>query len=111
MKPYDAQKEYLSWYFPQYRHVMVVRGFIPVDWIEDNLDKSMTSEKENCMGQIYHTKIVGYGIAQVEDDSDERFYLWRDKNHFDKVAAAFADQIVTLNPFGPEVCPHCGLTP
>ena len=111
MKPYDNQREYLSWYFKNYPHVMVVRGFIDYDWMKENLDKSMHSTNEDCMGREYPVTLIGYGISGVQHRPDQNFYLWHDRKHFDKVAEAFPEQMVTLDPFGPEVCRHCGLTP
>ena len=86
---------------------MVIKGTIPYEWMKENLEETMHSTGEDCMGRSYPKTLIGYGIAGVTG-REENFYLWYDKNHFDKVATAFPDQIVTLDPFGPDLCPKCG---
>lgn len=103
MKPYDAERAYLTWYFSHYRHVIVVREHIPHDWMDQNLAKTFTSHKEDCMGQRYTREIVGYGCSKVGARPDtEIYYFFHDPKHVQQIIAAMPEIVVTDDPFGPD---------
>ncbi|MGN5375846.1 hypothetical protein [Sphingomonas hankookensis] len=108
MKPYDAQREYMRQYFgPKYPHVIAIRGHVPIDWMTANLTPTFTYSVDNDMGPDYQQTIIGYGIHGVRNRPDENLYLFHDKDHLEKVVAAFPDLVVTTDPFGPDLCPRC----
>lgn len=109
MKPYDDQGAYLRTYFgPQYPHPIIIRGHIPYEWMEANLDKTYHVVKKSAIwGTVEEYDIIGYGCSAVTSDPELTFYFFHDKKHVEKIIRELPHLVIETNPLGPDRCPVC----
>ncbi len=110
MKPYDAQRKYLtsSLGFSHYPHVAVAVSLMVKDQFWENMHKSYTKVGEDCMGREYTEQIVGWGMSGVDTRTSETFYFFYDKRNLDIFLEENHGAIVTTDPWGPDMCSNCG---
>lgn len=109
MKPYDFDREQIRQYFgSKYPYIVVAHKDVLDLPIDKNMHKSFTKTGENCMGQRYTEKIVGWGCSQVSARPDEKFILFYDERNRDIFVRENSALIITTDPFGPDQCSNCG---